>query len=500
MRSTQLRTAICAFVEEAASVLAAATAAGDEVGFEIVEERGSRGRGTPLYCYRPLTGEFIGRNAEELARLETYLPAAHLLAATEGVPAYLQARGVAHPPAGAPECAAMALRLLLAHTYENAEPAFEFSSERFEQAFSMFQRAALDGRTETVIVALVRGLVIRSPEVALVDGVTLMQPEAFDLLPAEAGWPAVADGPIPSTLAVLNDAGGSVTERLRSLLRALRLFSAGVSLEPLAWVRTDNTAWRPLPLGVRGAARGAIVIAPEQEDELRAFCSLVARRAGRESVVSWALRRFELGCEQDDPLVAISDHLLALRALLEPEGQRSGQLAGRLAALCALPPERPELAERVAHAISLERSAISGLAPRGRDVGRLVEELAEDLRALLRDVLCGHLDADLVAVADSLIASAHEPAEADADSYADVAEPAVAEPDATDPDETGPDVTDDDVTEPAVTHAAAAERAAAEPVIAVAAIFDEPGEGEVLTGEWPAADPYAGQRFRRLTP
>ena len=36
----------------------------------------------------------------------------------------------------------------------------------------------------------------------------------------------------------------------------------------------------------------------------------------------------------------------------------------------------------------------------------LVEELSEHLRALLRDVLCGHLDTDLRAVADELLAEA----------------------------------------------------------------------------------------------
>ena len=36
----------------------------------------------------------------------------------------------------------------------------------------------------------------------------------------------------------------------------------------------------------------------------------------------------------------------------------------------------------------------------------LVDELAEHLRAILRDVLCGHLDADLRSVADELLAEA----------------------------------------------------------------------------------------------
>jgi len=49
---------------------------------------------------------------------------------------------------------------------------------------------------------------------------------------------------------------------------------------------------------------------------------------------------------------------------------------------------------------------IAGLAPAEPGVGELVDELAEHLRALLRDALCGHLDADLRAVADSLLADA----------------------------------------------------------------------------------------------
>jgi hypothetical protein len=39
-------------------------------------------------------------------------------------------------------------------------------------------------------------------------------------------------------------------------------------------------------------------------------------------------------------------------------------------------------------------------------VDALVAELAEHLRALLRDVLCGHLDSDLCEVADHLLAEA----------------------------------------------------------------------------------------------
>ena len=46
---------------------------------------------------------------------------------------------------------------------------------------------------------------------------------------------------------------------------------------------------------------------------------------------------------------------------------------------------------------------IAGLDPAVPEPGALVDELARHLRALLRDVVCGHLDDDLVAVADALL-------------------------------------------------------------------------------------------------
>ena len=49
---------------------------------------------------------------------------------------------------------------------------------------------------------------------------------------------------------------------------------------------------------------------------------------------------------------------------------------------------------------------IAGLAPAEPGVNTLVDELSEHLRALLRDVVCGHLDADLRLVADELLAEA----------------------------------------------------------------------------------------------
>jgi hypothetical protein len=197
--------------------------------------------------------------------------------------------------------------------------------------------------------------------------------------------------------------------RFRQVLSALRLFErGGYALGPMGWARTEAGSWRSVTIGVAGRPRQLTIVPAAQEDELRAFCRLVARRDPHPEL-AWALTRFEMGCERPSPLEGLTDYLLALRALLEPEGPASGRLAQRLAVICARPEERSALAERTARAVALERSVIGGLT-RGREdpveSHPLVNELAENLRAILRDALCGHLDADLVSLADDLLAEA----------------------------------------------------------------------------------------------
>ena len=78
----------------------------------------------------------------------------------------------------------------------------------------------------------------------------------------------------------------------------------------------------------------------------------------------------------------------------------------RLAALCAEPADRARLAERTARAAALERSVLGGLSNRETESDQLCHELEMHLRALLRDVVCGHLDSDLVTLADTILAEA----------------------------------------------------------------------------------------------
>ena len=138
---------------------------------------------------------------------------------------------------------------------------------------------------------------------------------------------------------------------------------------------------------------------------MRAFCSLVDRRTPRGGELAWALRRFELGCERPTALEALTDWLLAARALLgEQHGPGYEMLAERLAAICAHAQDRAATTERLARAIGLERAAIAGLVRPEPEVEALVAHLGGCVRAVLRDVLCGHLDPDLRRVADDLLA------------------------------------------------------------------------------------------------
>src|SRR5580704_1200042 len=393
--------------------LCAETASGAEIPFELVDAAaGPRGR-VPLYCYRPLTGAFIDERLRMLSGLPTYAPAVRMLCGLEGLDAYLRQRGESRIPSEHRDLADAALRTFLSVVYADRGD-FEFDEERFEQAYDELELSLYEGRAMTTVVSPLLGIALDddTTEVALGDGLALVRGDSLEDAPSDAVW---GDGNEPHVLIVLTVAQDRAAPapvsvarvRFRRTLTALRLFEpGGFALGPVAWTRIDAGTWRSTPLGGSGRPRLVTRIPAEQEDELRAFCNLVARRTPRGGEIAWALSRFEMGCERLAPFEALTDYLLALRALLEPEGPSSGRLAGRLAAICAKPEDRAVVAERIAHAISLERAVITGIAPAQTGVDGLVQELSEMLRALLRDVLCGHLEADLCAVADELLAPA----------------------------------------------------------------------------------------------
>jgi len=415
MRSLGLESALTEFVSSAASELRADLGAGAEVPFELDSRSARRGSAsTPLYCYRALTGAFIAERRPALERLPAHAEAARLLDGFDGLARYLANAGreMNRPSRGA--LVREALIILLQDIFEE-QTDFELRPERLHAALQRLEQSELAGAGEVTLVATLHGLTVASAEIQLTHGLTIARPDALAGLPEGA----IAGDDAEHLVVVLTvedqerpAAGGSTTrdavshgrEVLKDLLRALRLFGDGrVTLGALAWARVGIGAWTPLALGAGGRPHGMLVVTAEQEDELRAFCNLVSRRVPQGNELAWALRRFELGCERATFHEGLTDHLLALRALLEPEGSASGLLAGRLAALCATPEHRLELTGRVLEACELERAAVAGAAIEHAGGQALASEVADHLRAVLRDVICGHLTADLVALADELL-------------------------------------------------------------------------------------------------
>lgn len=407
MRSVQLQSALTDYLRAAAALLSGELADGAEIPFEL-EQQPSRGaRGPSLYCYRPLTAQFVADRRPELEDLPEYAVASRQLTAFEGLDRYLVAVGEDVTRLTPTAQVRAAIGSLLGDVFSEQSD-FELHDERVSAALHRLQSSALTATAEVTIVARLSGVTITSPELPLTAGLTIARPEAIEGLPPEARG-AGEDGPGHLIVALATDEQDPADalprgrEVLRDLLRALRLFGDGrVTLGALAWARIGGGAWTPLPLGGAGRPHGMLVVTTEHEDELRAFCNLVSRRAPHGNELAWALRRFEMGCEREDPFEALSDNLLALRALLEPEGPSSGMLAGRLAALCATPERRLALTERTVQAIALERALLSG-TPTARGATSLAGDIADHLRALLRDVICGHLDHDLVGLADELL-------------------------------------------------------------------------------------------------
>jgi hypothetical protein len=430
VRSRQLHSSLSDYVDAAAALLRGELAGGAEVPFEIGSQS-SRGigRGTPLYCYRALTGSFIAEREAALQRLPAFVAAAKALEEFDGLDRYL---GSVAPDARAGRGGArgrIALRALLEDVFAEQSD-FDLRPERVRAALERLESSAIAGPKELTLLVALQGVVISSPQLQMATGLSMVQAGTLEDVPAQVlaaggderddaqrvlAYYSAADGDLDGSLA----AG---CERLGALLRALRLFGDGrVAFASLGWARVGAGPWVPVALGAGPTPRGMLVVAVDQEDELRAFCNLVSRRAPKSDRVAWALRRFELGCDRVSPRDALTDHLLALRALLEPEGAQVAMLAGRVATLCAKPQQRAALAERVAAAVELEHALIEGAAVKQSAVAAASDELAQHLRALLSDVICGHLEPDLPALADDLLLAGIDAQDAEAADQAELA-------------------------------------------------------------------------------
>lgn len=419
MRDPALQELLRTFTAETAAALAEERAEGAEIPFEVIEASEGRRGSPPLYCYRALTGTFIEHRMGLLSGLASYAPAARALADRSRASSYLSMRGADQIPDEPRQRADAVLLAFLGRVFSERSD-FGFDSDRFQSAYEELEKALLADRALVTLIAPLVGLALeeRTWRLELGDGLSLVRGDRLEDAPSEVVWDQDAEPRVVAVLTTHQERSDSlpwITARARfsHLLTTVRLFEGGsYGLGPLAWGRVDYGAWRPSALGagVRPASDRTL-ITEGQEDEFRGFYELMRRRLPAlangsfgSPELAWALSRFEMGCERSGPLQALSDHLLALRALLEPEGPGSTRLPQRLSLICARPEDRARLAERVAAAVSLESSIVTGMAAEAHDTVELVDEIGEHLRALLRDAVCGHLQSDLVAVAETVLA------------------------------------------------------------------------------------------------
>jgi hypothetical protein len=418
MRNRELHAALRAFALETAALLSDDLDRGAEIEFDL--EEGNRRGGPALYHYRPLTAKFVADRWPRLRELPSRERAAAELGA--GAAAYLRVNGLRGAEAEP------ALRAMLERLYEDATD-LSFPEERFERVYAEVERTLYERSQPATVLAAVHGRELEADRVELGDGIALVRGGLTDA-PDEALWGSagVADEARrePNVLIALTREIApddtppldEARERFGALLRGLRLWKAGgISLAAVGWRRTGDGLWQPFELEPSGVPRGhGWSLADGESDDVREFLAAIDRsRVG--GSVAWALSRFEMGTGRPRESEALSDYLLALRALLERGSDLAGSsLALRVAVLCAEEGDRRRVQRRVELAQALERF-VMGDSPDddymdaiGSDSPRtLVDEVERHLRALLRDVLCGYLDPDLRGVSDDLLLEQPEP-------------------------------------------------------------------------------------------
>jgi hypothetical protein len=403
------------FAGQAAGRLKAAVEAGSEIPFEVAEAPGAR---SVLYRYKPLSGDFIRERVADLRSLEAFPATITALSRIDGTSAYLRVLGTSYVPALDHDRAETTLVELLCRVWEDSST-FELEDAKFDPAYRELEAIVYEDTAVNAVVAPMLGVSLGAERWELGSGITLVRGDLAQA-PPEAVWSAGREDEEPNTLVTLmvestpSEPPPLTAARIgfRKLLTALRLLKPGAAtLGATAWWRTDEGPWHAVPLGFAGRSRGARYwLEGPERPELAELFELLRSRPAQGGALPWALARFELGCEQPVTLEGLSDHLLALRAILD-SGERSDRaIARRLAALCAEPADQRAVLDRVEQAFKLERLVMRGnsdaayMAAIGVESPDLVaRELEENLRALLRDMVCGHIDADVRGIADDLL-------------------------------------------------------------------------------------------------
>jgi hypothetical protein len=407
VRDRLLNDSLTRLASEAAVKLSALVAGGDQIPYDVDAESGDD---SLFYSYRPLTSLYVRERESELRRLDAFASARDMVAAAGIATAYLEARGEQVP--GDPgERAAQMLTAFLASLWDGCTE-LSLDHERLRGALAVLEAETRGAEEAEVLIAPVVGLRMSLPRLQLAHGLQIVRADSIEA-PIEAmrseGMGRAAWQ--PQFLAVAEqgegaDSAAAALAQLGELISVMHLFKAGsVGLGPYAFAPTGEDRWARLATGAPAARSGSYELSEDEAIQLAEFAATLEARPDPDGALAWAVGRFEMGCGRDSALAGLSDHLLALRAVLDGHGPVGASLPMRASALIADESfDRIEARERIESALELERALMNGTpSTPGLAIAGWIEE---GVRRILRATALGELSTDLNTAADeTLIAS-----------------------------------------------------------------------------------------------
>jgi hypothetical protein len=404
VRDPLLNEALRRLAAEAATRLSTLVASGDQIPFDVAE---TEGPDSLFHSYVPLTGRYVREREAELRSLPAFEPAREAVELAGVAAPYLEQRGEA-VPVDPGERAVRLLNVFMASLWDGCAE-FSLDRERLDGAVGALDAEVGDVDEADFIVVPVVGLQMPIARLQLPHGAQLVRADVFEA-PVEAmrseGMGRAAWEPQFFAIAEQGegvDSAAAALRQLGDLVSVMRLFKpGGVGLAPHAFAPAGKGSWRRIATGAPAPRGDGYRLGEEETAQLAELAAALEARPDPTGPLAWAVRRFELGCERKSALEGLSDHLLALRAVLEGHGPVGASLPMRAAALVAEgSSDRLEVRERIEAALQLERAQMAGARQGGAtDLAVWVEA---SVRRILRQAALGELGANLNQAADETL-------------------------------------------------------------------------------------------------
>ncbi|HVX32677.1 MAG TPA: hypothetical protein VHA80_05990 [Solirubrobacterales bacterium] len=419
MRDFLLNESLRRLATEAATRYNAMVAEGEPIPFDVATDTAED---SPFYSYVPQSGRYVAERLGELHGLPSWSAAREAVVEAGVASTYLEGRGEMVPP----EPGARAERMLEVFTIELFEggSGFALDRDKLEALIATLDAEARSADDADLLLVPIVGLRMSMNKLQLPNGVRIVRADQvaapIEAMRSEGMGRAAWE---PQFLAVAEqgaDGAEAALAQLRELISVMRMFKVGgIGLGPFAFAPTGEDTWRRITTGAPATRPGGYRLTEEEGAALADFAARLEQLPDPDSALSWAVGRFEMGCERESAMEGLSDHLLALRAVLEGHGPVGASLPLRASALIADESfDRIEARERVEEVLELERALMNGgMLDHAIELATWIED---GVRRLLRKAALGELGTDLPATADeTLIATGLEAGDAEITVFAE---------------------------------------------------------------------------------